>query len=82
MAFSGDIALLSLIWGVGVMQWQEHLPLTNVTRVQLPAWEVCELGLWSLSEIGGFLRVLWFPPPTKNSYLRQHLSSFRINFAI
>ena len=54
-------------WGVGVPQWQEHSPLTNVTRVRLPAWEVCEMGLRSLSDVGGFLRVLRFPPPTKTA---------------
>ena len=36
-------------------QWQEHSPLTSATRVRLPGWEVCELGLWSLSDIGDFL---------------------------
>ena len=51
----------------GVAQRQEHLPLTNATRVQLPAWEVCELVVRSLSDVGGFLRVLRFPPPTKTA---------------
>ena len=53
--------------GVGVAQWQEHSPLTNATRVRLLAWEVCELGLRSLSDVEGFLRVLRFPPPTKTA---------------
>ena len=34
---------------------------------RLPAWEICELGLRSLSDVGGFLRVLRFPPPTKSA---------------
>ena len=53
----------------GVAQWQEHSPLTNATRVRLPAWEVCEPGLRSLSDIGGFLWVLLSssPPPTKTA---------------
>ena len=53
--------------GVGVAQWQEHSPLTNATRVRFLAWEVRELGLRSLSDVGGFLRVLRFPPPTKTA---------------
>ena len=53
--------------GIGVVQWQEHLPLTNVTWVRLLAWEVRRLGLRSLSDVGGFLRVLRFPPPTKTA---------------
>ena len=53
--------------GVGVAQWQEHLPLTNATQVRLPAWEVRELGLQSLSDVSGFLRVLRLPPPTKTA---------------
>ena len=52
---------------VGVAQWQEHSPLTNATRVRFLAWEVRELGLRSLSDVGGFLRVLRFPPPTKTA---------------
>ena len=51
--------------GVGVAQWQEHSPLTNATWVRFLAWEARELGLRSLSNVGGFLRVLRFPPPTK-----------------
>ena len=46
------------VMGVEVAQWQEHSPLTSAARVRLPAWEVCELGLRSLSDVGGFLRVL------------------------
>ena len=53
--------------GVGVAQWQERSPLTNATRVRLPAWEVCQLGLRSLSDVGCSLRLLRFPPPTKTA---------------
>ena len=53
--------------GVGVAQWHKHSPLTNATRVRFPAWVVGELGLRSLSDVGGFLRVLRFPLPTKSA---------------
>ena len=63
--------------GVGVAQWQEHSPLTNATRVRLLAWEVYELGLRSLSDVGGFLRVLRFPPPTKTANYTPTSEQFR-----
>ena len=59
-----------------VAQWQEHSPLTNATQVRLPAWEVRELGLRSLSDVGRFLRVLRFPPPTKTAKYANILAVF------
>ena len=58
--------ILQILKGPGVLQWQEHLPLTNGTWVQLPAWEVCELGLQSLSNVGGFSPSAPFSSPNKN----------------
>ena len=72
-----------VIWGrgaagtSGVAQWQEHSPLTNATRVRLPAWEVCELGLRSLSDVGDFLRVYSGFLPQQKPLINPRSEQFR-----
>ena len=66
-----SIYVFTCIWRVGMAQWWDHSPPTNVAWVRFPDWasDVGRVCCWFLSLLQeAFLWFLWFSPFLKNQH--------------